>query len=484
MNDQNQSPRATPTSSIMDKYSHIEGATPREKMRNAYAQLQAKSSLFSQNPEPSATPSSAGDIDSSAPLSVPETAPLSVRHEKEPVHLAQPNIGPVPAASFEPQTQMDHPTLQTIQPSALTFNLAQDISPGCVHLGPSEFAIPLPMDSRVKDDYERVLADGAQLIREFVRASEPNANVATNEVSMNSIFFLIICIRLIFGQSWNLVPRIQEILEKLSNVSTHPDLNIAEHINESESDLQKEAAWAEYSSAKFLFLGYLVQLASDRDLHLVVMVQGEKTLQILERYLLGKGLTYTRPRQETGAGTNVEVSMVKGSLSFGIQSTQGEGVIEIYKRPSAIISLDRSFNAKSPSVEHMRTTYARNGSLLPVIRLLVSNTSEHIERCFHDLSGLQHLRLVVQYSVCLRDTVGDLQDNALGVSEDAEEVLSCLQYDNFHTNWPLPAIEPLQIFSPEELDSAVNRNQSETNTESEPTSSTKKRGYVSHCSRL
>ncbi|OJJ83165.1 uncharacterized protein ASPGLDRAFT_128787 [Aspergillus glaucus CBS 516.65] len=443
----------------MDKYSHIEGATPREKMRNAYAQLHAKSSLFSQNPEPSATPSSAGDIDSSASLPVPETAPLSVRHEKEPAHIAQPNIGPAPATSFEPQTQMDHPTVQTIQPSALTFNLVQDISPGSVHLGPSEFAIPLPMDSRVKDDYERVLADGAQLIREFVRASGPNANVAANE-------------------RWDLVPRVQGILEKLSNVSIHPDLNIAEHISESESDLQKEAAWAEYSSAKFLFLGYLVQLASDRDLHLVIMVQGGKTLQILERYLLGKGLTYTRPRQEMGTSTNVGVSMMKGSLSFGIQSTQSEGVIEIYKRPSAIISLDRSFNAKSPSVEHMRTTYARDGSLLPVIRLLVSNTSEHIERCFHDVSGLQHLRLVIQYSVRLRDTVGDLQDNALGVSEDAEEVLSCLQSDNFHANWPLPAIEPLQIFSPEELDSAVNRNQSEANTESEPTSSTQKRGYV------
>lgn len=189
MEGQSQSPRATPTGSIMDKYSHIEGATPREKMRNAYAQLHAKSSLFSQNPEPSATPSSAGDIDSSASLPVPETAPLSVRHEKEPAHLAQPNIGPVPAASFEPQTQMDHPTVQTIQPSALTFNLVQNISPGSVHLGPSEFAIPLPMDSRVKDDYERVLADGAQLIREFVRASGPNANVAANEVSIKSIFF-------------------------------------------------------------------------------------------------------------------------------------------------------------------------------------------------------------------------------------------------------------------------------------------------------
>lgn len=271
-------------------------------------------------------------------------------------------------------------------------------------------------------------------------------------------------------------------MEQLSNVATHPDLNIAEHINDSGSDLEKEAAWAEYSSAKFLFLGYLVQLASDRDLHLVIMVQGGKTYRILERYLLGKGLTFTRPRQEMGAGTNLEVSMVKGSLSFGIQSTQSDGVVETYKRPSAMIALDRSFNAKSPSVEHMRTTYARDGSLLPVIRLLVSNSSEHVERCFHDLPAPQHLRLVMQYTTRLRDMVGDLQDDALGVHEDAEEVLACLQSDNFRASWPLPAIEPLPIFSPDELDSAMSQNESDSegNVDSAQAPSTQKRQYVSY----
>ena len=270
-------------------------------------------------------------------------------------------------------------------------------------------------------------------------------------------------------------------MEQLSNVATHPDLNIAEHIKESESDLEKEAAWAEYSSAKFLFLGYLVQYGSDEDLLLAIMVQGGKTQQIVERYLLGKGLKYTRPRQEMGDGTNLEVSMAKGTLSFGIQSAQGDSVVETYKRPSAIISLDRSFYAKSPSVEHMRTTYARDGSLLPVVHLLISNTSEHIERCFHDVPAFEHLRLVMQYTVRLRDMVGDLQDNALGVSEDVEEFLPCVQSDNFHLYWSLPAIEPLQIFSPEELDSAISRsNRSDANSEGGPTLATQKRSHVSY----
>jgi hypothetical protein len=260
----------------------------------------------------------------------------------------------------------------------------------------------------------------------------------------------------------------REVLKSLSNVATHPDLNIAEHIKDSVSDLRKEAAWAEYSSAKFLFLGYLVEIASSRDVHFVIMLHGEKTHKVVERYLMGKGLVYTRPRDEMGPGTNLEVSLVKGPLSFGIQSTHSEGVMETYKSPSAIIALDSSLNMKSPSLEHMRTTFAHNGSLLPVIRLVVSNSSEHIELCFSDAHELRRLQLIIQYTVRLRDMVGDLQDDALGVREDVEEILSWIFSDDSNAHWPLTSIEPLQIVGSSELLSAQLEAQAQTNVESVP----------------
>lgn len=271
------------------------------------------------------------------------------------------------------------------------------------------------------------------------------------------------------------------MIERLNNITTHPDLNIAGHIKGSEADLEKEASWAEYSSAKFLFLGYVVEIASPSDIHLIVMVQGGKGMQAVERYLLGKGLVYTRPRQEMGDGTNVEVSMMKGSLSFGIQSTQNTSVLETYKRPSAVIALGATFNAKSPSVEHIRTTYARHGSLLPVIRLLVSNSSEHIGHCFPNFPELERLRLLIRYTLRLRDSVGDLQDDALGVHEDAEEVLSWLLSDNFNANWPLPAIEPLQIAESGDLGSTLSQHQNDPNAQalSAAASSVQKRLSVS-----
>ncbi len=236
---------------------------------------------------------------------------------------------------------------------------------------------------------------------------------------------------------------IQQALERLSNAATHPDINVAQHMKDVESKLEQEAAWAEYSSAKFLLLNYLIKAAGDHDIHLVIMVRGEKTQRVVERYLNGKGFEYTRPR-EMGSGTNVEISMVKGSLSFGVQAVRSEGIVETYKAPSALIALDSSLNIKNPSVEHMRTTFARNGHLLPVIRLMVANSSEHVELCFPGPSTTEHLSMLIQYSLELRDIVGELQDDALGVQEDANEIMTCLLSDNFNAFWSLPPVEPLR----------------------------------------
>jgi hypothetical protein len=238
----------------------------------------------------------------------------------------------------------------------------------------------------------------------------------------------------------------ERVLERLSNAATHPDLNFGEHLKDADENLENQATWAEYSSAKFLVLSYLIkaQAPGEHEMHLVIAVRGEKTQRVVERYLEGKGFAYTRPRVDMGSGTNVEVSMAKGSLSFGIQNAQDEGIMETYKPPLAVIAFDSSLDVKKPSMEHMRTTFARNGHLLPVIRLIIANSSEHVELCFPGSPTSQRLALVFKYIRQLRDIIGELQDDALGVQEDANEILACLLSDNFNLHWTLPPVEALR----------------------------------------
>ncbi|RMJ27687.1 hypothetical protein PHISP_01472 [Aspergillus sp. HF37] len=433
------STRALSHTATMEKPSDVPGSTNAEKRKNARAEIIAKIEEDRNSLQSSARPSESPVRASSNEMAQPLSRGAVKEHVTPPAAVNPPVAESFPHQPEEPYPEPEDHPVHIIHPSALTVSHTEPPR-GSVHLGSSEFAISLPMDSRVKDDYEGVLRREARTIRDFMRGFEPNSKLSEAE-------------------HHQLASKVNEVLEQLGNVTTHPDLNMIEHIRYSESDLEQEASWGEYSSSKFLLLGYLLQLASDRDLHFVVMVQTSKLLEILERYLLGKGLTYTRSRHEMGPGTDLELSMAKDSLSFGIQTTRIDRVVQTYKPPSVIIALDRSFNAQTPSVEHMRTTYARNGNLLPAIRLLISNSGEHIERCLPDVPLLQRLRLLIHHTTHLLDAVGDLQDDALNVQEDVEQILSCLSSDNFNAHWSLPFIEPLHIVEPDELDSTMRYNQ-------------------------
>ncbi|KAL4815332.1 class II histone deacetylase complex subunits 2 and 3-domain-containing protein [Aspergillus spinulosporus] len=430
MDDQGQKKQKSSLADTMEKYSHIEGSTPREKIMSLYDKMRDKSTAETLQNEASATPSSPGDIEASEPPPAPGTgAPLSVRVDKGSSH-ANPIRDLVPETSIDETEHLTHisETFQTIHPSALTINHTEEKPPGSVQLGPSEFAVPLPMDSRVKDDYERVLQESKDALEV---AFSGRKEISESELERAA-------------------PSIQQVLERLSNAATHPDINVADHMKSAELKCEQEASWADYSSAKFLLLNYLIKAASEHDIHLVIMVRGEKTQGIVERYLQGKGFSYTRSREEMGSGTNVEVALAKNALSFGVQLSQSDGIVNVYKAPSAIIALDSSLNTKNPSVEHMRTTFARDGHLLPVIRLMVANSSEHVELCYPGPSTPKHLSKLLQYSENLRDIVGDLQDDALGVHEDANEIVTCLLSDNFDAFWSLPPVELLRKWTMDE----------------------------------
>ncbi|KAJ5223722.1 hypothetical protein N7468_008264 [Penicillium chermesinum] len=371
----------------------------------------------------SQTPSSAGDVDAAGPTSLPESAePLSRRpdahddmaHSHTEVRHEHPDPFLHPSHLAHESAEMP-----TIQPYALTATNLEENTPGSIRLGPGEFAVTLPMDSRIKDDYERVLMKANPTIRDFLATfNVPSDDPDHERASLQS--------------------KVQDIISRLNNVSTHPDLNTSPHMASVIPEFEKEASWAEYSSTKFFFLGHLIDIASTRDLHLVIAAQNERKQNIVERYLLGKGFAYTRPREEMGGA--VEVSLVKDNLSFGVHST--DSVRDLYKAPSAILVLDSTFNPKAPSVEYIRTTYTRNGGLLPVIWLLISNACEHIQRCLPDTSEPEQLRFLLHYTARLHHDVGDLQDDALGIHESAEEILSYL-VDPLVVAWPLPMIEPL-----------------------------------------
>ncbi|PGG96578.1 hypothetical protein AJ79_09527 [Helicocarpus griseus UAMH5409] len=437
------------------------GTSFREKMR--FIRAHERSLIREpQTVSASATPSSAGDIEPSQPAPARDGAsPLTVRMDKEPTthpaHVA-PATESAPAfiapqalhytmenpvetaellAEALPNLAGDaelpdvsaEPTDEHVAESEPTIEEAPEPQPAGIQLGPMEFAVPLSMDSRVKDDYYITLSAESKTIGKFL---EESSSLGTNMSSSSSEYDTI-------------VSKIRRMIEKLDNITTHPDLN--DQPAPTGANPVKEAAWAEYSSSKFQFLGYFIDAASSDDLHIIIVVRTDKAVKVVENYLVGKEFTSTQTNEDTSS--HVEVPLCKGPVSFAVRTANEYRITQPDKIPSAIIALDNSFDAENPAIRQIRTQHASNGNILPVIRLLVSNTAEHIERCLPETSGINKLRLLVRYTRDLSDTAGELQDDALDVQENAEKVVSYLKADPSIRAWPLAAVELVPVEMPE-----------------------------------
>lgn len=234
----------------------------------------------------------------------------------------------------------------------------------------------------------------------------------------------------------------RKMIDQLGNICTHPDLNIADPPTINVNDIAREVSWAEYSSSKFLFLGYFIDAAANHDLHVMIMVKHGRAVKVMETYFLGKGFSLRLTPSENADES--EMIFYRGPLSFGVRSTSDERPIDPFKSPALVIAVDSSFNTDSLVVRQLRTTTIPD-QLVPVVRLVIANTAEHIQLCLPECSDLMKLRLLVKYTHIYRFNAGELQDDALGLQEDAEEILSYLTAEPTTRKWPLPLIEELDI---------------------------------------
>ncbi|OJD25828.1 hypothetical protein ACJ73_02804 [Blastomyces percursus] len=453
-----------PPMSIEEARRNNPGTNFREKMR--FIRAHERSLIGeSQSVSASVTPSSAGDIEPSHPAPARDAvSPLNIRVDQEPhTHPAHVMTTAEPPPTFiAPQAlhyNAEHPVtvaelvvgsqpslagevelpevsaeivgepVAGFEPTAASIEEVSEPQPVSINLGPMEFAVPLSMDSRVKDDYDVTLSAESKTIGKFLAESsslETYMSSSTQEYDTQ-------------------ISRMRKLVNKLNNITTHPDLN--DQPAAPGANPAKEAAWAEYSSTKFQFLGFLIDAAVNDDLHIIIIARSDKAVKLVENYLIGKEFINTQPA--TDRPTDLELSLCKGQLSFAIRSVTDSRVLQPFKPAAAIIALDNSFDAENPVIRQMRTEASPNGQPLPVIRLLVSNTAEHVERCLPDTSNINRLRLLIKYTRDFSSTAGELQDDALGVQENAEEVVLYLKTDPTTRVWPLAAVELIPIETPD-----------------------------------
>ncbi|KAL8802873.1 MAG: hypothetical protein Q9200_006434 [Gallowayella weberi] len=369
------------------------------------------------------------------PMSVPAVVPLAAR--------PQPNGQSLPPGIYNaPRRQEFTNTTKT--------RILKPV--GC---DANEHIISLAMNTRVRDQYTSTINMYRDAVMKLMDSDSPDDDCGAE---------------------------ITKLLTRISNTLQHSDLDAQETLEESsQPSPEDEAKWAEQCSFKFQFLRHFLEQIRQENIHVSIVAQPGRLLNILETFLKSCKMIYFRPDTNVAfhpAGQALrdckcQVSIIPSGLEWR----------NLAVKPAAlVIAFDGSAHVSEPQVHRMRMQ-ERLDWLRPVVRLMVYKSAEHLALCLPgDNDEFDRTRKIVAGMTQLRHEVGVLQPEDMEVSAAAEEVAIALRIRSGHPRvWTLPSVRPLSIDFLESSRSSSIQDGSQLSQEQQAPfqSSTLKRAWVS-----
>lgn len=358
-----------------------------------------------------------------SPSIIPAKAPYQVQEEPERLEV-QPSIilKEISLPARNPQSAPHTPTT----PSKLSIHKeaspvqSQTTTLKVKNLGPREFVVTLTIQPRILSQYVDTIEYYPQAIRTNMTAETIGEDV---------------------------VERLNTLLHRLGNVATHIGLEGGGPTSQEDVKPEEEAQYAELSSEKFKFLGHLLELTSNIQIHIALVAKPGHLLDIIEMFLKGKNVSYRRQDEETTGWGSCGLQMVSIVAS-------GE---EISLSPvQVIIAFDETFNAKDTQITNMRQHDARVNELIPVIRLVVYSSVEHLDLCLaRSLEPTDRIRKLISCVWHTQRYVGQLEPQEPGAIECAQEVFEFLKCGLNTSSWTLPNIRPIENLPIMDSDSSL-----------------------------
>ena len=363
-----------------------------------------------------------------SPSIIPAKAPYQVQEEPERLEV-QPSMI-LKEISLPPRNPQSAPHTPTT-PSKLSMHKeasplqSQTTTLQARNLGPREFVVTLPMQPRILSQYMETIEYYPQAIRR---------NMTEQTIGED------------------IVERLNTLLHRLGNVATHIGLEGGGPSSQEEVNPEEEALYAEISSEKFKFLGHLLALTKESWVNIAVVAKPGHLLDILEMFLKGKNVPYSRPDTNTNG-------LDRGDpRSFGLQKVSIISSGEPISLPPVqlIIAFDETFNAKDSHITKWREAVASGDELTPVIRLVVYSSVEHLDLCLaRSLEPIDRIRKLIFCVWHTQRSVGQLEPDELDPPACAQEVASFLFSGSKTSAWTLGNIRPIENLPMMDSDSSL-----------------------------
>ena len=306
-----------------------------------------------------------------------------------------------------------------LTPSKLSLENHAPLSTDCTELNVrnltrGEWAISLSMRENIKDQYLRTIKFHGKKIKTFLGGSPYDPQ---------------------------LINSINVMLDDLSRVTTHMDLQGSGSFDQSNVDPASEADYAEACSEKFAFLGHFLGFTKNQKTNLYIAARSGHLLKILGTYLQAKKIRHGI-FQETGV--NKAVARTDAGLAvFVIPSDRNHNSRPLnWPEPDVILAFDETFSRDRVTNLH------RSSYIPPIIRPVVFASLEHIDLCVPrkpELGQVERLQKIVWALLQTQKTVGK---NPGPSTESCAEFI--VPYVRAHTEkradrgWPLVDVEPIK----------------------------------------
>lgn len=415
-------PAASPPVSLREKL--------REMRATSKANVAPRRFSLEQRDSAQATKSPSIVVEKSQVQPQEEQSRLEVRPLRVPVEV------PLPVRAVQPPPHTPtYPSKLSYHTEASYSQKSTTLTP--MHLKEMEFVVPLSMNPRVRDQYISTINYFQRDIEKFMKDRAPSSE---------------------------LVGKIQVMLDRVKQVTTHIDLDGGGGITEGQEAAEDEAVWAETCSAKFLFLRHFLDALRYFEVHIAIVARSGQLHDIIETFLKGTHTKYSRPETVSRSEPNVS----KGRLEVTLIASGEDGASSLPKTANLVIAFDGSFNAHDVQVGILRGHLLNVGQLAPVIHLLVYKSAEHIERCLPEsMNPVERLRRIVSCMTQTRHEVGQLLHDEANTAAVAEEAAAFLELGGLERDWTFPSIRPIDNIETIEFQDLVSTNQPGNQTENQ-----------------
>ncbi|KAE9364621.1 hypothetical protein N431DRAFT_388862 [Stipitochalara longipes BDJ] len=277
-----------------------------------------------------------------------------------------------------------------------------------------QYAVPLPMVSFARDVYVNAIRSRKNQRYEFL----------TDEV---------------FDAS--LVGEIDAMMSELDLLCSHQDLIQDDFATQRMDKDDVQSKWAENVSTKCIFLVEFLSLMQTEAKQIAILIRPGRMLEIIEAVFNWHGFVYSRADRPGYTGNTSG-----GPMKISLIPTRGE-ILE-FEPPSIVIAFDSTYNSV-PFMKDLQVIATSPTKLVPLLSLVVINSIEHLEKCFHgNLEPVERKIKLVSCLTQIKDNVGKLGIGYHDPPAAAKAVADYVMNGAVEGTWPLqslPDIEDLKL---------------------------------------